>query len=125
MPQDGRRLHACTTGGFIYTEDEVLARLPPHPNPSMCEGYADQTFVLPSNMAPLVSSVLELPPDVDISRVYVGEAFVMGGGPQPFVRAVWYRPPHGGSRRAWDASVKVWGARQSGPNPGRFPFALL
>ena len=92
MPQDGCRLHVCTTGGFIYTEDEVLARLPPHPNPSMCEGYADKTFVLPSNMAPLVSSVLELPPDVDISRVYVGEAFVMGGGPQPFVRAVWFTP---------------------------------
>lgn len=38
------------------------------------------TTILPSQAAPLVTQVLEMPSDPDPSQVYVGEAFTAGGG---------------------------------------------
>ena len=82
-------------GGLIvhdddYGERSILSHLPTHPSARMRAGTAHYLPVLPSDAAPLVTEVLELPLEPDRYIVYVGEAFTPGTGSNPFVRAVWF-----------------------------------
>ena len=97
MPQDGCTLRVAHSGGLVEAIDDqgvrgILAHLPEHPDERMRASSRGSCLVLPSGVAPLVTQVLEPPSVMDVSQVYVGEAYVKGGGAQPFVRAVWFTP---------------------------------
>jgi len=106
------------------TTRSVLAHLPAHPSASMRAGTADFLAVLPSILAPLVTEVLELPPEPDIMRVYVGQGFAAGAGSEPFVRAVWFTPEAaddicgretGSHTRASSCLREIWRSTTSKP----------
>lgn len=97
IPQEGCAVSVAPTGGVILDDNvtvrSVIAHLPEHPCPWMVDNsYNSSCPMLPSNLAPLVTEVMELPSAPDPARVHVGEAFTLGGGGKPFARAVWFTP---------------------------------
>ena len=85
VPQDGCTLRVAHSGGLVEAIDDqgvrgILAHLPEHPDERMRASSRGSCLVLPSGVAPLVTQVLEPPSVMDVSQVYVGEAYVKGGG---------------------------------------------
>ena len=105
----------------------VISFLPQHPDERMRQESRGAALVLPSNLAPLVTQVLELPADADESKIHVGEAYVGGGGRHPFVRAVWFTPrtadlltgqPEGTHLRSTNALWQSWSVGSSDVKDG-------
>ena len=85
VPQDGCILRVAHSGGLVEAIDDqgvrsIIAHLPEHPDERMRTSSRGSCLVLPSSLAPLVTQVLEPPSVMDSSQVYVGEAYVQGGG---------------------------------------------
>ena len=70
VPQEGCNLCVTATGGLVQALDErgarcIISHLPEHPDEWMRLMSRQVSVVLPANLAPLVTRVLELPDDPD------------------------------------------------------------